>query len=319
MNPGDTISRYRIVGLIGRGGMGMVYRAEDTRLHRPVALKFLPPESFTERSKQRFLNEAHAAALARHPNICPIYDIEEVEGQFFIVMAFLEGETLHSRIARGTLPAAQVADIAAQIASGLACAHGLGIVHRDIKTANIMLDPGGHVSIMDFGLALSSDALRVTGEGNAVGTPAYMSPEQARGRAIDARTDIWSLGVVMFEMLTGNMPFHRDHRSALIHAILTDPAPDIATIRTGVPQDLQMVVAKALEKDPAARWQSAAEMAATLRGTPVSQFEAAATQTIVMPASPPRKRLSPTILAAAALLLLLGVPAGYRLLHTNPP
>src|SRR5690349_19737416 len=179
-------------------------------------------------------------------------------------MALIEGETLARRIARGPVPPAEASAIALQVATGLGCAHDLGIVHRDIKSSNIMIDGSGHVSIMDFGLALAPEAMRLTGEGSSVGTPEYMSPEQAQGREVDARTDIWSLGVVLFEMLTGRLPFHRDHRGALAHAILADPVPQTP----GVPDDLRRVVTKALAKDPADRWQSAHAMARALRWEP---------------------------------------------------
>jgi tetratricopeptide (TPR) repeat protein/TolB-like protein len=316
VNPGDTIGRYRIVARIGKGGMGEVYRAEDTRLQRPVALKFLPSDSLTETGRLRFLNEARAAALARHPNICPIHDIEEVDGELFITMACLDGDTLARKLAWGPLDPSQAVDIAAQIASGLACAHSLGIVHRDIKTANIMVDSSGHVSIMDFGLALSADAVRVTGEGTSVGTPAYMAPEQAMGQVVDARSDIWSLGVVLFEMLTGVLPFRREHRAALIHAILTDPVPEISSIRPGVSPELQRIVAKALARDPAERWQSAAEMLAALKPPPA----ASVTQTIVSGTAPlpPRRRRTRLAIASAAVILAGAAFAVYRFRPAPP-
>jgi tetratricopeptide (TPR) repeat protein/TolB-like protein/predicted Ser/Thr protein kinase len=318
VNPGDLISRYRIIGLVGKGGMGVVYQAEDTRLQRPVALKFLPNDSLTELAKYRFLNEARAAGLPRHPNICPIYDIEEVDGELFIAMAYLEGETLQRKLSRGPLEVAQAVEIALQVASGLACAHGLGIIHRDIKSGNIMVDRSGHVSIMDFGLALSSDALRMTAEGTSVGTPAYMSPEQAQGHNVDARSDLWSLGVVIFEMVTGTLPFSREHRAALVHAILNDPAPDLSLLRPG----LQKVIAKALVKDPAGRWQSASEMVAELKrlqgGTAsgaVTQPEATATETMVLPTERPAARKRARIAAVAlGVLIVASVGVGvYRL------
>jgi serine/threonine-protein kinase len=303
VNPGDTISRYRIVGRIGKGGMGVVYRAEDTRLQRPVALKFLPRESLNEGSKYRLLNEARAAALARHPNICPIHDIEETEGEVFIVMAYIEGETLSRRIGRGPIDPADAVRIAAQIAAGLACAHALGIVHRDIKSSNIMIDPSGHVSIMDFGLALAPEALRLTREGASVGTPDYMSPEQARGLAVDGRTDLWSLGVVLYEMLTGELPFRREHRAALVHAILSDPIP-----RVEAAPEIQAIVARALVRDPAGRWHSASAVLGALRrvqgvsGT--APPEDTETQTMIGP--PRRRRGRIAAIVAVAVLLISG-------------
>ena len=324
MNPGDQISRYRIIARAGKGGMGEVYRAEDLRLDRQVALKFLPRDGFTEQSKNRFLNEARAAAKVRHPNICPIHDIEEADGELFLVMAYIEGETLQRRIDRGPLPPAQVVDIGAQVASGLACAHGLGIVHRDIKSANIMVDGNGNASILDFGLALAPDSTRLTGTGISVGTPGYMSPEQIEGRAVDARTDLWSLGIVMYEMLTGELPFQRERASIIIHAILNDPLPPMAAVCPDAPAELQRVIEKALAKDAAERWQSAAEMAAELkrvgRSGAVPFAEATDTQTIVLPSASvrrPKRRWA----AAATVIGLLAAGAGYGLYRAQhrPP
>jgi tetratricopeptide (TPR) repeat protein len=318
VKPGDVISRYRIVSRIGKGGMGEVYRAEDTRLERQVALKFLSQDGFTEQSKSRFMNEARAAAKARHPNICPIHDIEEADGELFLVMAYIEGETLRSRIARRPLEAAQTVELAIQIAGGLACAHALGIIHRDIKTGNIMLDPSGQASILDFGLALSPEASRLTEAGAAVGTPAYMSPEQIAGGAVDARTDLWSLGVVMFEMLTGTLPFRRDRSSAIIHAVLNDSVPRLSSLRSGVPPELERVVEKALAKDVAHRWQSATQMIGELQrlGTgSVTPRDVSDTQTIIAPGIGVARRKRTGIVAvaiAAALLIAGGGFAAYR-------
>lgn len=316
MNPGDVISRYRIISRIGAGGMGVVYRAQDTRLERHVALKFLPREGFTQQSKSRFLNEARAAAKARHPNICPIHDIEETEGELFLVMAYIEGETLQRRIQRGPLAISLVIDLASQIVAGLACAHGLGIVHRDIKSGNIMLDSNGHASILDFGLALAPDATRMTDPGASSGTPAYMSPEQIRGRELDARTDLWSLGVVMFEMLTGELPFRGDRTPILMHAILDTPPSSISSLRSDVPPDLERIVERALVKHPAGRWQTASDLAMELKrlsGTAtVSVPEATATQTIAIPSIGAKSR-SQTRIAVIVVAVILALAAGFGL------
>ena len=319
MNSGHIISRYRILGPLGKGGMGIVYHAEDTRLHRPVALKFLPQDTFTEQDKQRFLNEARAAAQARHPNICPVYDIEEADGQVFIAMAYLEGETLQHRVSRGSLDARQAVDFAVQIASGLECAHELGIVHRDIKSSNIIVSPAGHLSIMDFGLALQTGDTRLTVEGGTLGTPAYMSPEQAQGHAVDRRTDLWSLGVVLFEMLTATLPFRREHAAATIHAILFDKVPVLSLQYAGVPLELQRVVEKALEKEPEKRWQTARAFLSELKRLPDSA--ALPTETIrITPGSVKRR---PLLVSLGAAVLLLAGTAGalgvYRFAGRTPP
>ncbi|MEP6714915.1 MAG: protein kinase [Terriglobia bacterium] len=313
MNPGDNISRYRILGPLGRGGMGVVYRAEDTRLHRQVALKFLPVDSVSDRNKLRFLNEARAAAAAHHPNICPIFDIEEEGGRVFIAMAFLAGETLHRRISAGPLAVGQTVSIAIQIANGLDCAHELGIVHRDIKASNIMLDPAGHASIMDFGLALQRGETRLTHDGSTVGTPGYMSPEQIRSEAVDGRTDIWSLGVLMCEMLTGAAPFARDNSIATIHAILNDPVPRLAPARPDAPPELIAVIQKALQKKPGDRWRQARDIAAELMRIEAAAASSA-TQTMTMTAVPATRRRGGRWMAGAALgaFLLVGIVLGYH-------
>ncbi len=202
---GSLASRYRILGPIGIGGMGVVYRAEDTRLGRRVALKFLPPMlTPNSRAKARFLNEARAASALDHPNICTIYEVgETAEGQLYLAMACYEGETLKRRLERGPLETAEALHIALQVARGLAKAHSQGIVHRDIKPANLMITADGIVKILDFGIAKLPEQTR---GGPLLGTPGYMSPEHARGEEVDARTDVWSLGAVLHEMLTGRPP-----------------------------------------------------------------------------------------------------------------
>ena len=211
-----TVSHYKILEHLGGGGMGIVYKAQDLKLDRDVALKFLPPE-FTRDpdAKQRFMQEAKAASSLQHPNICTIHDIDQTEdGQIFIVMDLYEGETLKSKIERGPTSIDEAVEIALQMARGLAKAHEHGIVHRDIKPANVIVTRDGLVKIIDFGLAKLTGRTMLTKIGSTIGTAAYMSPEQARGEDVDQRTDIWSLGVVLYEMLTGRLPFRGDHESA---------------------------------------------------------------------------------------------------------
>ena len=297
--------------------MGVVYEAEDTRLDRPVALKFLPPDSFDDRDRERFLNEARAAARIRHPNVCPIYDVDEADGRIFIAMAYLEGETLASRIARGPMEIQDAIRIAIQIAAGLEQAHELGIVHRDIKSGNILIGLGGHVSILDFGLALLPGAARMTAAGCASGTPAYMSPEQARAQDVDARTDIWSLGVVLFEMVTGVLPFRGTQSVAVAHAVVYDPAPAVSSLRPDAPAALENAIRKALEKSPADRWQRARDFAAELKRLLEPQPAGAGEATRTMPGlvSPPAPRRK---LGLAALCLLAVAAARRSLVHERP-
>ncbi len=219
---GTTISHYKILEKLGEGGMGVVYKAEDTKLKRTVALKFLPPELTRDpEAKERFIHEAQAASALDHNNICTIYEVAEIDdGQLFIAMACYEGETLKSRIAQGQLRIEEALDFVGQIAQGLVRAHEVGIVHRDIKPANIIVTTRGEVKIVDFGLAKLSGRTLLTKSGTTLGTAAYMSPEQARGEQVDQRTDIWSLGVVLYEMLTGKRPFESEYEQALVYSIL---------------------------------------------------------------------------------------------------
>ena len=249
---GQTISHYKILEKLGEGGMGVVYKTEDTKLKRTVALKFLPPElTRDEESKERFIHEAQAASALDHNNICTIHEIgEAADGQMFICMAYYEGETLKKKIARGPMPVQQSIDNAIQVAEGLVKAHGQGIVHRDIKPANLMITNDGVIKIVDFGLAKLAGRTRVTKTGTTVGTAAYMSPEQARGEAVDHRTDIWSLGVVIYEMLTGQLSFKGDYEQAVVYSILNEKPEPVTGLRTGVPMELERIVDKAMAKSP---------------------------------------------------------------------
>ncbi len=264
---GQTISHYRILAKLGQGGMGVVYKAEDIKLKRLVALKFLPAALLpSDADKARFVHEARAASAMDHPNICTIYEIGESEdGQMFIAMAYYEGETLQKKVDSGSWIVDRAIEIAIQIAQGLAKAHAHGIIHRDLKPANVIVTNEGVAKILDFGLAKLSGQPRLTKTGSTVGTMAYMSPEQARGEEVDNRTDIWALGVVLYEMLTGELPFKGEYEHAVMYSILNiDPEP-VTSLRTGVPEALEKIVRKALEKRPGERYQSVEEILADLK------------------------------------------------------
>ncbi|NUO83500.1 protein kinase [candidate division KSB1 bacterium] len=258
----EVISHYRILDKLGAGGMGVVYKAEDLKLKRFVALKFLPTElTHDAEAKERFVQEAQAASALDHPNICTIHEIDETDdGQMFIVMAYYEGETLQKKVNSGQLSVASAVEFAIQIAQGLAKAHEHGIVHRDLKPANIIITKDGVVKIVDFGLAKLASQPRLTKTGSTVGTMAYMSPEQARGEAVDHRADIWALGVVLYEMLTGQLPFKGEQEHAIMYSTLFEQPQPVAELRSDIPNELATVVENALQKDRNNRYQSAAAM-----------------------------------------------------------
>jgi TolB-like protein/Flp pilus assembly protein TadD len=270
---GRTVSHFRIIEPVARGGMGVVYRAEDTQLGRPVALKVPLAARYVDRpALERFRQEARAAAALDHPNLCPVFETGETsDGDLFYTMPLYEGETLKARLAReGRLPLAQALDVAAQLARGLGAAHQAGIVHRDLKPANVMLLPDGAVKILDFGLAKASD-LTLTGSWARLGTIAYMAPEQVHGHKVDPRADLWALGVVLYEMVTGSRPFGGGHEIGIAHAILYQPAPRASTLRDDIPPGLDDVIDRCLRKDPVQRFQSAEELATALEGIRLDQ------------------------------------------------
>lgn len=257
--------KYRIIEEVGAGGMGVVYKAEDLKLRRSVALKFLPSHLIdSPEFKERFLIEAQAAAALSHPNICVIHDVGDSEGQPYIAMEFVEGETLHDRVRQGPLEPGEAVGLVDQVAAGLGEAHGKGIIHRDIKSANIMVTAKGRAKVMDFGLAKFRGGSSLTKSQTTLGTVAYMSPEQTRGDALDQRTDIWSLGVVLYELLAGKLPFRGDYDQTVIYAILCLEPESLIKARPGLAPELDHVVGHALSKKADDRYQTMEEFRADL-------------------------------------------------------
>lgn len=257
---GETIHHYEITGELGAGAMGKVYRARDLRLNREVALKFLHPAQVAHPDlRKRFLREARSLASLDHPNICTVFDFDEHEGRVFLVMALVEGRTLADMVAEGPLEVARAVAIIKEVAQGLAQAHGQGIVHRDVKSGNVMVMADGGVKILDFGLASSAGQTMMTRPGTIMGTPACMSPEQARGDEVDHRTDIWALGILFYEMLRGQVPFHAEFDQAVVYRVLNEDPHPLGEFRSDVPQRLLELIDAALAKDPGDRPPSAGD------------------------------------------------------------
>ncbi len=306
---GAVLSHYKIVEKLGEGGMGVVYKARDTKLDRTVALKFLPAHLHdSEEERVRFLQEAKAAAALNHPNVCSIIDIQEYDSQSFIVMEFVDGQTLHEKLQSGSPNPKSAVEMGVQIARALAHAHRRNIVHRDINTSNIMVTREGEVKIMDFGLA----ALAGKDSGAVAGTVAYMSPEQARGERLDHRTDIFSFGVILFELSTGRLPFRGDHPAALSYSILNEEPLALSSILPKAPRLLERIVLRCLEKDPAKRFQSADEIVAELR-----KLQQELTGATGIPATPKQISLRQLTFAEAVEEYPVWSPDGTRLVFSR--
>jgi serine/threonine protein kinase/tetratricopeptide (TPR) repeat protein len=301
---GLTVLHYKIVEKLGEGGMGVVYRADDTKLRRTVALKFLPHAIVPHESDRvRFLREARAAAALNHPGICSVIDILDHDGEQFIVMEYLEGESLRARIVRGEIPAREAVQYAMQIADAVAEAHRKGVIHRDIKPENVVVSPAGRVKVMDFGLARSTASTRITRDGAVAGTVAYMSPEQARGETVDVRTDIWSFGVLLYEACTGVLPFASAYDQAMVYGILHETPRSPRILNPALPEPLERIILRCLAKSPRERYATMEECLADLRA--IDGVRDSTGSPPAMSGAPRRRltRFAPIVLGIAVLLV----------------
>ena len=320
---GARLGPYSVTGALGEGGMGEVYRARDTRLERDVAIKILPAQLALDPDRRaRFEREARAVAALSHPNILAIHDVGAHDGVTYAVTELLEGETLRQRLAAGVMPPRKAVDIGVQIANGLAAAHEKGIIHRDLKPENVFVTRDGRVKILDFGLAAqitgpSPDSPTIAGRtepGVVLGTVGYMSPEQVRGARVDQRTDIFALGAVLFELLSGRRAFHRDTAAETMTAILKEDVPDLSSSGSNIPPALDRIVRRCLEKNPDERMQSSRDVAIALDA--VSGSDVSSARGIVQPPATPKVWAR---VAVGVALVAAGVAAGFFGARTSAP
>src|SRR5262245_48660242 len=306
---GRTIGQYEIVARVGGGSMGVVYKARHTRLKHTRALKFLEPRlSHDEEAQARFRQEAEAASATDHPNVCTIYDLAHTDdGQAFIVMAFYEGTTLKQRLASGPVPIEEALAMATEIADGLGAAHVTGVVHRDVKPGNLMLTEHG-LRILDFGLATFVDALHLTGPQAQIGTFAYMSPEQISGATADARSDVWAVGVILYEMLAGRRPFEGD-AEAISRAVRAETPTPLRELRPEIPEAVEHIVFRALLRDPALRFQNGRELSRALREARGLTVPIPVPERVATPAAAARPRRKWWLPAAAAAAVVMAAAA----------
>jgi len=302
---GKTISHYRILKKLGEGGMGVVYKAQDTKLDRIVALKFLPQHLLCDaEAKMRLTLEAKSASGLNHPNITTIHEVDEVEGECFICMEYIEGKSIKERIKEKTFSIQEILNVSIQIAEGLKAAHKKGMVHRDIKSDNIMITHEGLVKIMDFGLAKLKGVSKLTKTGTTLGTMRYMSPEQLQGMEVDQRSDIFSLGVVLYEIIAGQLPFKGEHEAAIIYSILNETPEPLARYKAGVPGELQRVVDKALTKNRDERFQHVDDMLADLKSI---RRALETTSTVHEPVKSKRKKKKLAYICASLAILVIAL------------
>jgi hypothetical protein len=335
---GLHLAQYRIDSELGRGGMGIVYKATDTKLNRTVALKVLPAAALSsDDDRARFVREAQSAAQLHHPNIATVFGIDEAvpvepgkepqpgtESRLFIAMEFIEGETVREIVEKGPMKLQDAVNIAGQVAEALKEAHAKQIVHRDIKSANVMLTQAGVAKVLDFGLAKTNQSTMLTRMGSTLGTVAYMSPEQARGHEVDGRTDLYSLGTMLYEMVAGKLPFAGDYEQAVLYGILNEQPEPLTAVRTGVPMELERIVAKLLAKEAEYRYQTAADLLADLKslslgGSGITRRSMPATSAVQMPAAATPGKLPKWVYGAIAGALIVGSIGAWLAKPVAPP